>query len=243
METPVIILISGCAAIILGLVYNFFGYKLARLLFPLCGLIVVEGLLYIYVYDMLRLDNFETWLFFAGSGVAVYVLLFFFKRIAGFFTGLLGSALFLLFIVNAFKLQSVDYVYPVCLTLCLLSAILTVVYERAAVVVFTSMFGACVAAFAGLYIYMRGLDAGAFSGGVYPALMKFLSENAAVIAGISAGFMASGILVQFAATASSCLLPGKPEASGFRYKRKPVVLKKTSEDFLAEDENMADSGF
>lgn len=243
MDMSLIILICGCAAIILGLVFNFFGYKLARLLFPLCGLVVVEGLLYIYVYDMLKLDNFETWLFFAGSGVAVYVLLFFFKRIAGFFTGLLGSALFLLFIVNAFKLQGVGFVFPVCLALCLISAILTVVYEKAAVVVFTSMLGACIAAFAGLYLYMRGLDAGAFSAGVYPALLKFLSENAAVIAGISAGFMASGILVQFAATASSCVLPSKPDASGFRHKRKPVVVRKTSDDFLAEDDDMADSGF
>lgn len=244
MDLPVILFTCGSAAIVLGLVFCFFGYKLGRLLFPLCGLIVIEGLLYIYVYDMLRLDAFETWLFFGGSSVAVYVLLFFFKRIAGFFTGLLGSAVFLLFAVNALGLQKVEYLYPVCLTLCFVSALLTVSYQKAAVVVFTSLFGASVTAFTGLFLYMRGLDPVYLAGGIYPAFLRFLSENAVIIAGISAGFSVSGILVQFAATSSSCVLPGKQSGgSGIRYKRKPVVIRKPSGDTLPGDETMADSGY
>ncbi len=243
MDMSVVLLICGSAAVLLGLVFCFFGYKLARLLFPLCGLIVVEGLLYIYVYDMLRLDTFETWLFFAGSGVAVYVLLFFFKRAAGFFTGILGSALFLLYVVSALGLQGIPYIYPACMTVCVVSGILTVSYQKAAVVVFTSLFGACVAAFAGLYTYIQGVDAIYLAGGVLAALSNFLSANAVFIAGISAGFALSGILVQFAATSSSCVLPGKPgDDAGFRFKKKPVI-KKAEDDLFSDDDTMADSGY
>jgi hypothetical protein len=243
MDMSVVLLICGGAAVLLGLVFCFFGYKLARLLFPLCGLIVIEGLLYIYVYDMLRLDTFETWLFFVGSSVAVYVLLFFFKRAAGFFTGILGSAIFLLYVVSALRLQSIPYIYPACMTVCLVSGILTVSYQKAAVVVFTSLFGACVAAFAGLYTYIQGVDASYLAGGMIAALAKFLSGNAVFIAGISAGFAISGILVQLAATSSSCVLPGKPGDGGGRFKKKPMVVKKARDDVFSDDDTMADSGY
>lgn len=227
MDLSGIILAAGGAAIVLGLVFCFFGYKLGRLLFPLCGLLVIEGLIYIYVYTQMQFDALGTWMLFAGSGVAVYIILFFIKRIAGFFTGLLGSALFLLYIVNAFSLQNLSYLAPACITICIVSGLLTVAYQKSAVIVFTSLFGACVAAFAGIFIYIQGVVLP--EGGIFTALQSFLSANAIFIAGASAGVAVAGILIQSAITASSCVLMGKTSDSGSESftLRKRVALAET----------------
>lgn len=216
MDASVVILIGGGVAIILGLVFCFFGYKLGRLLFPLSGLLVIEGLVFIYVFRQMQFDTLGTWLLFGGSGAAVYIILFFIKRIAGFFTGLLGGALFALYIVNAFGLQNIQFVVPAVLTVSIVSGLLTAVYQKAAVIVFTALFGACIAAFAGIYIYIQGVDASAISSaGLFAALGSFLSANAVFIAGASAGITVSGILIQSALTSSSCVLAGKTgESSG-----------------------------
>lgn len=212
MDLSVVILISGGAAIILGLVFCFFGYKLGRLLFPLCGLIVVEGLVYIFVYKQMQFDTLGAWLLFGGSGIAVYIILFFLKRAAGFFTGLLGSALFVLYIVNAFGLHNVAYIVPAAMSICIVSGVLAAVYQRNAVIVFTSLFGACVAAFAGIYIYIQGVETSALSSaGLFAVLGSFFSANAIFIAGASAGITVSGILIQSALTSSSCVLAGNSD--------------------------------
>lgn len=225
----VVLLICGAALVLLGLTFSFFGYRFARLLFPVCGLVVAEGLLYVYVYGLFNLDALGTWLFFGGSSVAVYILLFFVRRIAGFFTGLLGSAIFLWFVVNAFGLQNLTYLYPACLAICLVSGMLTVTYERAGVVVFTSLFGACVAAFAGLYLYMQGVNTGFIeaSGGVFAACQRFLSINALLITGVSAAVTAAGLLVQFAVTATRTVLPGSVDEQGVRRPRQPVIVSRS----------------
>ena len=233
-----VLLICGAVLIILGLICCFFGYRFARLLFPFCGLIVIEGLLYIYVYGLFSLDALGTWLFFGGSSVAVYILLFFVRRISGFFTGLVGSALFLWFAVNAFGLQNLQLLYPACMAICLVSGALTVTYQRSAVVVFTSLFGACAAVFAGLYLYIQGLGLGFIeaSGGLFAALQRFLSINALLITGVSVGFAIAGILVQFAATATKTVLPGSVDESGVRRRRQPVVIRSSSGgDGFSED--------
>ena len=94
-------------------------------------MIVIETIIYIYVYSMFSMNELGTWLFFGGISIVLYVLLFFIQRIAGFFTGVLGSALMLLYVVNAFGLQNMEYLYPVCLTVCAVCGLLTVVYKRA----------------------------------------------------------------------------------------------------------------
>lgn len=214
MDASIVILIGGGAAIVLGLVFCFFGYKLGRLLFPLSGLLVIEGIVYIYVYKQMQFDMLGTWLLFGGSGAAVYIILFFIKRIAGFFTGLLGSALFGLYVVNAFGLQNIQFIVPAVLTVCIVSGLLTAVYQKTAVIAFTALFGACVAAFAGIYIYIQGVDASAISSaGVFAAIRSFLSANAVFITGASAGITISGILIQSALTSSSCVLAGKTDDS------------------------------
>jgi hypothetical protein len=225
----VVLLICGAILIILGLTFCFFGYRFARLLFPVCGLIAIEGLLYIYIYGLFNLDALGTWLFFGGSSVAVYILLFFVRRIAGCFTGLLGSAIFLWFTVNALSLQNLSFLYPACMALCLVSAMLAVTYERVGVVVFTSLFGACAAVFAGLYLYMQGVGTGFIdaSGGVFAAFQRFLSINPLLITGVSAVVAAAGILIQFKITATRTVLPGGVDEQGIRRNgRRPVLVQR-----------------
>lgn len=101
-----ILLAIGIAALVISLLHCFFGYRLARFLLPVCGVLLIEGALYIFVYKSLMLDTMGTWLFFAGTGLSSYFVLFFFQRIAAFFTGLTGAALFLVFVVYAFSLHT-----------------------------------------------------------------------------------------------------------------------------------------
>lgn len=230
MDLSVVILISGVAAIILGLVFCFFGYKFGRLLMPFCGLVIVEILVYIFVYKQMQFDTLGAWLLFGGSGIAVYIILFFVKRAAGFFTGLSGGALFVLYAVNALGLQNVSGVVPAALCISIVSGLLTAVYQKNAVIVYTSLFGACVAAFAGIYIYIQGVEAGALSSaGLLPVLLNFFSDNAVFIAGASAGIAVSGILIQFALTSSRSILSGdqdeRPEKPGKKKERAPKRQK------------------
>ncbi len=208
MDLSWIILISGAATLVLALVFMVFGYKLARFLLPLCGVLIGLGLLWAFALDALRLNLMETWLFMGGAGVSIYILLFFFKRFAGFFTGVLGSALLLLYVVYAFGLHSVPYLAPICLTLCVVSGVLAVVYHKAGVITFTSVLGACVAAFAGLYLYFEGVSPAAFSGGVLAALEAFLTAHTLLIAGVSLVAAVLGILVQALVTSQHQVLSG-----------------------------------
>jgi len=208
MDLSWVILICGAATLILALVFMFFGYKLARFLLPLCGVLVVLAVLWAVVLPALRMDALATWLFFGGAGVSVYILLFFFKRIAGFFVGLLGAALLLTFIVYALNLSALPFLTPICLTLCVVSGLLAVVYRKAGVITFTAMMGACVAIFTGLYLFIEGVDPGAFEAGILPQLASFLSAQKYFIAGGALVLMVVGILVQVAVTSKAQVLPG-----------------------------------
>ncbi len=208
MDLSWVILICGAATLILALVFVFFGYKLARFLMPICGVLVALAVLWAFALPALRLDVLATWLFMGGAGISVYILLFFFKRISGFFVGLTGSALLMTFIVYALGLSSVPYINPICLTLCAVSGLLAIVYRRNAVIAFTAMTGACVAMYAGLYLLIAGVNPGAFDAGVLPQLSAFLSAQKYLVAGASLVLMVIGILVQGAVTSKSQVLPG-----------------------------------
>lgn len=208
MDLSVIILICGAAALVLALVYLFFGYKLARFLLPLCGALIVLAALWVFVLDLLRLNAMETWLFMGGAGVSVYILLLFFKRVAGFFAGILGAALMLVYIVYALNLSALPYIVPACLALCAASGLLALVYKRGGVIVFTSLLGACIAVFTGLYLYFEGINPDVFSGSVLAPLESFLSAYKYLIAGASLVAAVAGVLVQALITGKSQVLPG-----------------------------------
>ena len=211
MGLSLIILIDGGIIIVVGLLFCFFGYKLSRLLFPLPAIILIESLVYIYLYDALSLDALGTWLFFGGTSVVLYVAFFLIPRIAGFFTGMAGSALLLLFVVKAAGLYGMPYLYPACLTICVVSGLLAVVYRKNAVIVFSAVLGACVSVFAGFYIYTAGVGAAGLFGteNVLVSLEGFLNPNAVLLAGASAAAAAAGILIQLLVTSDAKVLPEK----------------------------------
>lgn len=223
MDLSWVILICGAATLVLALIFLFFGYKLARFLLPLCGVLIGLGLLSAFVLDSLRLNGMETWLFMGGAGVSLYILLFFFKRIAGFFAGVLGSALMLVYIVYAFGLDSLPYLYPACLTLCAVSGVLAVFYHRKGVITFTSLLGACVAVFTGLFLYFKGVNPEPFSGGVLTVFEEFLAEHSLMIAGISLVATVAGIVVQSLITSQHQVLSGslRDEEPSERLPRRP----------------------
>jgi len=216
------LLIGCCAGILLSLLTGFFGYKLGRFLLPLSGLALLEGLIYIYIYDLLTLDTLSTWLFFGGTSIAVYLILFFVKRLAGFFTGLAGSALLLVYLVYALNLHSFSLLAPVVLTLCVLAALLTAAYKRVGVIISTSILGGCAAAYIGLYIYIQGVDIAAFaSGGLLFTLESFLNTHTLIILGVGLGLALVGLLVQFAVTGKKQVLGDSlGGGSGLRLKKK-----------------------
>jgi hypothetical protein len=208
MDLSWVILICGAATLVLALIFLFFGYKLARFLLPLCGVLIGLGLLSAFVLDALRLNVMETWLFMGGAGVSLYILLFFFKRTAGFFAGVLGSALMLVYIVYAFGLDSLPYLYPACLTLCAVSGLLAVFYHKKGVIAFTSLLGACAAVFAGLFLYFKGVNPEPFSAGLLTVFEEFLAEHSFLITGISLVAAVAGIVVQSLITSQHQVLSG-----------------------------------
>ena len=223
MDLSWVILICGAAVLVIGLLFVFFGYKLGRFLLPICGTLLVLGILWAFVLDGLRLNAMETWLFMGGAGVSVYILLFFFKRAAGFFAGLMGAALLLLYIVYALNLAALPYLYPACLTLCVASGVLAIVYKRVAVITFTSLLGACAAAYAGLFLYFQGVSPDVFSGNIFIPMETFLIAYKYLIAGVSLVVAVIGILVQMFVTGKNQVLSGplREEQHGERTKDEP----------------------
>lgn len=209
MDFSLMILVDSCIGIIIALLFCFFGYKFARPLFPLPALFILDVLVYVFIFGMYKMNALGTWLFFGGISVMLYVFLFFIQRIAGFFTGLLGSGLMLIYVINAFGLQNVQYLYPVCLTICAAAGIFTIVYEKTGVVIFTSVFGACTASFIGMHIYLKGVSSDILtSGNILTYLGSFLTSHALLITGISIAASVVGILIQVFATSQSKALPG-----------------------------------
>ncbi len=214
MSLSAVILIGGCGMVILGLLHCFFGYKLARFLLPVSGMVMAEGLLYLLVYENLKLDSVSTWLFFAGSSIAVYLILFFFKRVAGFFTGLAAGGMLSLLVVYVLGLQSMPLIYPVCLTVSVMAGLFTLVYERNMVVASTAIAGACAAAFCGLFLFVNGVDPTGLV--IYNNLLVplevFLKSNAYLIGGVTLVLTALGMFAQFFWTAGNQLLSTSPSA-------------------------------
>ena len=222
MNLSAVILVIGGAMVIIGLLHVFFGYKLARFLLPLSGLVLAEALIYILAYDSLNLDALSTWLFFAGSGIAIYLILFFFKRIAGFFLGLAAGGMLSVLLVYTLNLHSMPLVYPVCLTISVMAGLFTLVYERNMVVASTVIAGACGAAYCGLFLFINGVDPAGLV--IYNNLLVpfevFLRSNAYLICGVTLVLIAMGMCAQFFWTAGHQLLSESPSMRKQRIRKR-----------------------
>lgn len=210
------VLIICSAGILLSLLTAFFGYKLGRFLLPLPGLLLLEGLIYIYVYSLLTLDALSTWLFFGGTAIAIYLILFFIRLLAGFFTGAAAAALLLTYLVYALNLHSLVLLAPIVMTLTVLSALLTAVYKRVGVIAATAVLGGCAAALFGLYIYMQGVDAAPFATNLIAPVEGFLAARAPIILGVGGALSLAGLLVQLLATGKRQVLGNSLGGSGLK---------------------------
>lgn len=222
MNLSAVILICGCVMVLLGLLHVFLGYKLARFLLPVSGMVLAEGLIYIFAYDSLNLDTVSTWLFFVGSSIAVYLILFFFKRIAGFFLGLAAGGMLSVLLVYMLGLHSMPLIYPVCLTISVMAGLFTLVYERNMVVVSTAVAGACGAAYCGLFLFLNGVDPAGLV--IYNNMLVpfevFLRCNAYLIGGVALVLIAMGLFAQFFWTAGHQLLSESPSARKQRIRKR-----------------------
>lgn len=215
MDLSMILLLCGAGSILLALLYCFFGYRLARFILPICGILFLEGVNYLFIYPLLKLDLLGIWLLFGGTAVIIYILLYFLERFAGFFVGLLGAGLLLIDVIYAFSLHTMPYLYPAYFTLCVLAGLLTFVYNRMGAVIAASLFGGCVAAFAGVYLLTMGIGGAVFEAqsNVLIPFVQFLQSHGLLVMGVALVLTAAGGIVQIMWTARTKLF-GNPAKHG-----------------------------
>ena len=209
----------------LGLVYCALGYKYARFLLPISGVLVLEVLLYLFVSDTLPNDELFTALFYGGSAIVIYVLLFFVLRLSGLVIGILGSAVFITYVVFAFGLFAMPFVIPIFITLCLLAGLLGAVYQRVGVIVAVSLLGGAVAAgVVGFIIFAGGAETAA-NEPMINVLIEIIRGNAFVFLGASTALAAIGTFVQLKYTGFDQVLNNRTPIRYQKRKSKRKLLK------------------
>lgn len=220
----------GIIAILIALIYCFFGYKLARVVLPICGVAVITGLMYVFLVDFYTTGGLDKWIFVVCCAVALYVILFILKRLASFFVGVCGAALVMLFISVTLNLSEQPVFYPVAATICLVVGLISFVYRRIGVIIATSLLGGCVAAFITLFfIFGSSPEISGFSD-LISKMSRFLRMDAAMVTGISIFAAIIGAVVQIFATGGSTILAGR---HGLRRKTQQFV----SDEIAISDKN------
>ena len=204
-------MVLGCeiAVIVIAVLYCFLGYRLARILLPLCGAALIFSLSYILFSQNVRIDGLEMLILSASAGVFAYVILFMLKRAAAFILGLSAAAAACLIVLSMFDFGGLDIVSPIVVALCLMAALLSAVYLRTAVIITTSLLGGCVAAAAGVMLLTGGSPQAL--GELLPAAADSIMAHTLITAFAAAGFTMISILVQFLAFSSKTVLPTRSE--------------------------------
>ena len=228
MTIPLILLISGAIAVIMTIIFIVFGYKLARFVTPLCGVIVIEFILYLFVYDLLGITEGAMWLFTCGTAVVVYVLLFMMRRPSVFFVGILGMGLLLLSIIYAFGMHEVPYLYVGFFAISGVAGLLAAAYRRMGVIIATSLFGGCATALIGLYLIISGIFAVQPAAGatMVSQVDAFLRSNGLLVLGVSVALTVAGVLLQHFSTGKTQLLDVSEEDRAIMKRNK----KRTDDD-------------
>ncbi len=209
MQMSLFAQINIIAVAAIGLLFCVLGYKFARFLMPVCGMIVIESILYVTVGGYVQSTNLSGALFYGGTAVASYVILFFALRLAGFFTGALGSALFLFFVIRAFGLSGTPVILPAAAAVAVVTGLASLVYERAGVIVATSLFGASVAGATGTFlIAAAGADA-AVGQSMAELFGSMLGRHAYIFLAAVCVLAAAGLAVQFKLSAKNQLLSSR----------------------------------
>lgn len=197
MEISLFAQISLIVLAAVGLIFCVFGYKYAKFLMPLCGMLVVESVIYLLISGYLKHTEFTAVLFYGSTAVASYIVLFFVMRLNGFFTGVLGASM-LCYIAAKAVGQAIPFVIPIVITIILITGLIGFVYKRVGVIISTSLFGAGLAV--GLVcflIFASGYEAGHTFLGVVNSVAESYSLY---VLGAYAVLAAAGILLQLKLT-------------------------------------------
>ena len=131
----------------------------------------------------------------------------------------------LLYAIYALNLNQIPLIHPVVFTLCLVAGLLTFVYERVGVVVFTSIFGAGLASFCGLFLYIMGVGSGGASySNLLVPIEYFLITNIYLVGGATLVLLAAGLFVQLKWTAHRALLSSDRDGTSiYEHRRNNVA--------------------
>lgn len=197
MEISLFAQISLIVLAAVGLIFCVFGYKYAKFLMPLCGMLVVESVIYLLISGYLKHTEFTAVLFYGSTAVASYIVLFFVIRLNGFFTGVLGASMLCYFAVKAAG-QAIPFVIPIVITIILITGLIGFVYKRVGVIISTSLFGAGLAV--GLVCFL--IFASRYEAGhTFLGVVNSVAESYSLyVLGAYAILAAAGILLQLRLT-------------------------------------------
>lgn len=191
---------------LVGLLFCTFGYKFARFLLPLCGMIVIESALYLFVGGFIGDTDLTGVLFYGGTAVASYIVLFFVLRLSGFFTGVLGAGLLSYFVITAFGLSGSPFVFPVFASAAVLAGLLGFVYSRVGVIIASVMFGSGIAAAFGTILILAPKAEYAKELSITAGFTSVVNNNPYIFFAVFALLLLVGLVVQLRVTGQSQIL-------------------------------------
>lgn len=211
-------LLSEIVVLIVALIYTFLGYRLARILLPICGSALGLTLLIVLAPEYVAFVRTDQIIVAVSCIISLYVLLFMFKRVAALVSGLVAAAFVCIAIAEVFDVTAYAIAYPVMLTVCVIAGLMCSVYRRIGVIVATSLIGAALAALFGMLLIDGGLNATGVYGFAKQAA-DFYSANAVIITVSALVFAIAGIFFQLFITGKKTVLPSWGERK-VRYKEK-----------------------
>lgn len=208
MELSLVVQINLIGFSLVAIVYLMLGHKLARLLMPFCGMLVLEGLMYLLISVPFEDNEVLRALFYCLSAIAIYLGLFFLPRVAAFFVGLVGSLLFMCLVVLAFSLENITLITPICLTVGVMVGLISAVFKRNGVVVATSLFGGCISVILIAFLFLApAANIGGLS--ALQGVISILGNNGYMLIGLSGAAIAIGLYLQLRFTAYNQVLERK----------------------------------
>ena len=206
MHIPIFTMINLIVVGLVGIVFFIVGYKFARFLLPVCGMIVIEVLLYLLVGGYLKSSELISALFYGGTAVASYVLLFFLLRVPAFFTGAVGAGFLSYVVLVAFGLIEKSFAFTVFVTVMIVIGLVSFAYKRVGVIIATSLFGAGLAGATGAFLVLAPNAGYARELGLIAAMDSVVRHNGYVFFAVIAILTLLGLVLQLRATGYSQFL-------------------------------------
>jgi len=205
------ILAFEIAVIAVCIAYCFIGYRIARILLPVCGAVILFCLTVEFFPESAGLGNVEL-LVLAGSLAAFfYVALFMLKRVASIIVGFVSVLSASVYVFSLFDIGSIDIAASIVITISLLNALLCFFYQRGAVIAAMSVLGGSIGT---LFVAVLAQDMGAAGSsiaGVMRAAADIATTNTLPVSIAALGTAGAGMLIQFFVLSDKTVLPSRSE--------------------------------